>query len=175
MPLTVAIGVAPDVWQDCPDTSPHSEIFVCITDYTKLHMACALKNKSTGEIQMSEDPEKGQPQVSKKDKTKEERQAEHIERIKRTLVACLMGVFAGVLSFYLVPVSEVFGINSHTMLAFFLMLAGIVIQKHIFMLTGTATSKLGGKDWFYQGFMTFALWFMTWTILLSSPRGTLIF
>jgi PKD repeat protein len=49
-----------------------------------------------------------------------------------------------------------------------LMLAGIVIQKHIFTLMGMDTGKLGGKDWFYQGFMTFACWFMTWTILLTS-------
>jgi PKD repeat protein len=50
-----------------------------------------------------------------------------------------------------------------------LMLAAIVAQKHLFILLGMDTSKLGGKDWFYQGFMTFALWFMAWTILLSSP------
>jgi hypothetical protein len=30
------------------------------------------------------------------------------------------------------------------------------------------STKLGGKDWLYQGFMTFAFWFMTWTILLTS-------
>ena len=48
-----------------------------------------------------------------------------------------------------------------------LMLACIVIQKHLFILLGMDTSKLGGKDWLYQGFMTFAFWFMTWTILLT--------
>jgi PKD repeat protein len=30
------------------------------------------------------------------------------------------------------------------------------------------STKLGAKDWIYQGFMTFAFWFMTWTILLSA-------
>jgi PKD repeat protein len=30
------------------------------------------------------------------------------------------------------------------------------------------SAKLGAKDWFYQGFMTFAFWVMTWTILLSA-------
>jgi hypothetical protein len=28
--------------------------------------------------------------------------------------------------------------------------------------------ELTGKDWFYQSFMTFALWFITWTILLTT-------
>jgi hypothetical protein len=34
------------------------------------------------------------------------------------------------------------------------------------------TTKLGAKDWFYQGFMTFAFWFMSWTILLSTMTVT---
>ena len=29
-------------------------------------------------------------------------------------------------------------------------------------------SKLGKKDWFYQGFMTFATWFLSWTMMLST-------
>jgi len=124
---------------------------------------------------MSGDQDKEQLPASRKRQTRVEKQAEHIERIKRTLIACLLGMFAGVLSFFSVPASDIAGINSHTMLTFFLMLAGIVIQKHVFILLRMDTSKLGAKDWFYQGFMTFALWFMTWTILLSSPHGTLIF
>jgi len=49
-----------------------------------------------------------------------------------------------------------------------LMIAGIVDQKHIFILMHMNTEKLGAKDWFYQGFMTFAFWFMSWTILLTA-------
>ncbi len=49
-----------------------------------------------------------------------------------------------------------------------LMLAGVVVQRHIFMLMHLDTAKLGAKDWFYQGFMTFAFWFMSWTLLLST-------
>ena len=47
------------------------------------------------------------------------------------------------------------------------MLASIIIQKHIFMLIRIDTSRLEKKDWFYQGFITFAFWYVTWTILLS--------
>jgi len=42
------------------------------------------------------------------------------------------------------------------------------VQKHIFMLMHLFLKPLGFKDWFYQGFMTFAFWFITWTILLTS-------
>ena len=105
-----------------------------------------------------------QPALSKKQKTKLEKQADHIERIKRTLTACLMGIFVGILSYYLqITVQSDIGL-----LAFMLMLAGVVVQRHIFIFMHMDATKLGAKDWFYQGFMTFAFWFMTWTILLST-------
>jgi hypothetical protein len=124
---------------------------------------------------MSGDLEQEPPQVSKKEKTRADKQAEHIERIKRTLVSCLLGILAGVLSFLSVGGSNTQGLRDNGLLAFMIMLAGIVVQKHVFILLRMDISKLGAQDWFYQGFMTFALWFMTWTILLSSPKGILIF
>ncbi|MCX6686730.1 MAG: PKD domain-containing protein [Methanoregula sp.] len=117
---------------------------------------------------MSEEVHEGQPVMTKKQLTRAEKQVEHIERIKRTLIACLLGVFTGILSYVSGGVPNSHGLQNNGLLAFMLMLAGIVLQKHIFMLLGMDTSKLGAKDWFYQGFMTFALWFMVWTILLSS-------
>lgn len=117
---------------------------------------------------MSGESEKEQPVLTKKEKTRVEKQAEHIERIKRTLTACLLGMFTGVLSYVSGGTPNAQGLQDNGLLALMLMLAGIVMQKHIFMLMGMDTSKLGAKDWFYQGFMTFALWFMTWTILLTS-------
>jgi hypothetical protein len=47
------------------------------------------------------------------------------------------------------------------------MIAGIVVQRHIFMLLRLDSDKMGFKNWFYQGFMTFAFWFITWTLLLT--------
>jgi|SRR5208283_5381665 len=102
--------------------------------------------------------------LPKKKKTRPEKQAEHIVRIKKTLVACIAGILAGILSYYLqVTVKTDIGL-----LAFMLMLAGVVLQRHIFILMQIDSSKLGAKDWLYQGFMTFAFWGMTWTILLSA-------
>jgi hypothetical protein len=114
---------------------------------------------------MGEDVQGEQPvPLSKKEKTKREKQAEHIERIKRTLTACIIGIVVGAASFYLSGVAG----KDIGLLAFMLMLAGIVVQRHIFLLAKITSAKLSAKDWFYQGFMTFAFWFMTWTILLSS-------
>ncbi|OPY35379.1 MAG: hypothetical protein A4E35_02442 [Methanoregula sp. PtaU1.Bin051] len=117
---------------------------------------------------MSDGETTGQPELTKKQKTKLEKQGEHIDRIKRTLIASLLGMFVGILSFYSGGTPDATGLQNNGLLAFMLMLAAIVIQKHVFMFAGIDTAKLGGKDWFYQGFMTFALWFMTWAILLSS-------
>ncbi len=114
---------------------------------------------------MGEEVQEEQPvKLSNKQKSKLEKQADHIERIKRTLAACIIGLIVGVASFYL----SGFAVQDIGLLAFMLMLAGIVAQRHIFLLLGVTKTKLGAKDWFYQGFMTFAFWFMTWTILLSS-------
>ena len=111
------------------------------------------------------------PVPAKKEKTKAEKQAEHINRIKRTLTASLLGISAGALSFILGGTPDAHGLQDNGFLGLMLMLAGVVIQKHIFILMGMDTAKLGAKDWFYQGFMTFAFWFMTWAILLTSTTG----
>ena len=113
---------------------------------------------------MSDEIIEEKPVQTKKQKTRADKQAEHIDRIKRTLVASLIGIFVGGLSYY---ISRTFSTDSG-LLALMLMIAGIVVQKHIFMLLHMDTEKLGAKDWFYQGFMTFAFWFMSWTILLTA-------
>ncbi len=116
---------------------------------------------------MGEEVQAEQPvTLSRKAKTKLEKQAEHIDRIKRTAIACFIGIIIGVASFYM----SGFAAKDIGLLAFMLMLAGIVIQRHIFILLKMTNTKLGVKDWFYQGFLTFAFWFMAWTILLSSPH-----
>ena len=122
---------------------------------------------------MTEEVLEEKPALTKKAKTKADKQAEHIARIKRTLVASLLGIFTGILSYWSGGIPNAAGIQENGFLAFMLMLAGIVVQKHIFRLLGMDTSKLGVKDWFYQGFMTFAFWFMTWTILLTSLTPSL--
>ncbi len=117
---------------------------------------------------MTEEALEEKPALTKKEKTKADKQAEHIARIKRTLVASLLGILTGILSYWSGGTPNIAGLQENGFLGFMLMLAGVVVQKHIFKLLGMDTSKLGAKDWFYQGFMTFAFWFMTWTILLTS-------
>ncbi len=117
---------------------------------------------------MSEETGEEKPVQTRKAKTKADKQAEHIARIKRTLVASLIGIGTGALAFYLGGAPDAAGLQKDGFLGFMLVVAGIVVQKHIFILMGMDTDRLGWKDWFYQSFMTIAFWFMTWAILLTS-------
>ncbi|MDD2472771.1 MULTISPECIES: hypothetical protein [unclassified Methanoculleus] len=102
-------------------------------------------------------------------RTRAEKQVEHRSRIKRTLVACFMGILTGGLSFYLSGTPDpVTGLQPHAVIGLLFLAAGVVFQKHVFMLIRVDYMELTGKDWFYQSFMTFALWFMTWTLLLTT-------
>jgi len=100
-------------------------------------------------------------------KTKEDKQREHIGRIEKTLIACVLGIITGVISFLVVNPSQILGFQSYTILALLIMIAGIVVQRHLFILLRIGSQKMGIKDWLYQGFMTFAFWFITWTLLLT--------
>jgi hypothetical protein len=117
---------------------------------------------------LSEEVTPEKPVQTRKVKTKADKQAEHIARIKRTLIASLIGIGTGALAFSLGGIPDAAGLQKDGFLGLMLMLAGIIIQKHIFILLGMDTDKLGWKDWFYQGFMTFAFWFLTWTIFLTT-------
>jgi hypothetical protein len=111
------------------------------------------------------------PETPRKKLTAEEKQVQHINRIKKTAIACFIGIISGCISFIIVPGTSLTGFNNYTMLALFLMLAGVVVQRHIFMLMKLTTPKMGNKDWLYQGFMTFAFWYISWSILLSTVQG----
>jgi hypothetical protein len=130
-------------------------------------MASALKNRSTG-VEMSGDTIEERPVPSYRKLTTAEKQRDHVNRIKRTLVGCLLGILTGVISFLVIPPGDIIGLQSYTILALFIMLAGVVVQRHIFVLLKITTPKLGKKDWLFQGFMTFAFWFISWTLLLTA-------
>jgi EMC6-arch len=106
--------------------------------------------------------EKAPEKAPKKKLTRAEKQALHMDRLKKTAIACGVGILVGALSFYAdaVPTGTVLGI--------LFLLAGIVFQKYVFLALRMDYLGLTAKDWLYQGFMTFSLWFITWTILLSS-------
>lgn len=114
-----------------------------------------------------------EPQAPKRKETPEEalsrKKKEYVTIVIRTGIALALGVIAGIVSFYMIgtaignpaaPPNWILGI--------LICLVAIVIQKTIFLLIKIDTKTLGKKDWFYQGFMTFCAWFISWTMLLSA-------
>jgi heme/copper-type cytochrome/quinol oxidase subunit 4 len=131
------------------------------------HSVSLNKKESDGAV-MTDETAIEEQEIPRKKLTALEKQEQHISRIKKTAIACFLGIITGVISFIIVPPTSVAGFNNYTMLALFLMLAGVVVQRHIFILMKLTTPKMNKKDWIYQGFMTFAFWFISWSILLST-------
>jgi hypothetical protein len=102
--------------------------------------------------------ESSEPELRKK-RTREEKQAEHMDRIQRTLIASLLGILAGGVSFFM---------REDPTTGILVVLIAIIIQRYLFLPLRRGLSSLGSKDWFYQGFVTFSFWFITWTIFLTA-------
>ncbi|HJJ48855.1 MAG TPA: 4Fe-4S binding protein [Methanocorpusculum sp.] len=120
-------------------------------------------------------PEPAKPAAPPKRKlTPEEKLAgkrsRHIERVIRTAIACLLGIIAGIASFYLAgnpdPLNNF--VQPMAVIGLLVVVIAIVIQKSLFMLIKRIDlDAMGKKDWFYQGFMTVCCWFLSWTMMLT--------
>ncbi|MFW5918270.1 MAG: hypothetical protein ACOCR0_02190 [Haloferacaceae archaeon] len=89
----------------------------------------------------------------------------HMRGVAVTTVACLAGIAAGVASGAIVGT----GTEAATSVRPLFMLAALaVLQFPVFRLLGVDTDDFGAKDYLYVVFMTFALWFITFAILLTS-------
>lgn len=102
----------------------------------------------------SDAEEKGAPAR----KTEAEKRIEYLDRVRRTAIASILGIGTGVVSFLI----------SDMVTGFLVMIIGIVLQRYIFPPIRRGLPELGAKDWFYQSFMTFSLWFISLTILLTA-------
>jgi hypothetical protein len=82
-----------------------------------------------------------------------------------TTLTGLAGVLAGVASGYLVGTTPESATDPR---AVFVLAALILVQFPILKAMGVDVSDFGVKDYLYIAFMTFALWFVSFAILLSS-------
>lgn len=108
---------------------------------------------------------------AKLERARSEKQHAHLLRIERTLAACFLGIIAGWLSFVLGGTPDANMVQPNALLGLVILGLAIVVQRHLFILLRLDDPPMKGKDWFYQGFMTFALWFITQTIVLTSLAG----
>ena len=95
-----------------------------------------------------------------------ERRIAHVRGVAVTAIACLSGVVAAV-------VSAIVAESAVDTLAVYALAAAVIVQFPLFQLLEKAGVQLdiddfGVKDYLYVAFMTFALWFVCWAILLST-------
>ncbi len=108
-------------------------------------------------------PEKSKkkPEEQPEEKREDEKIVQHVEGIKKTIMASLFGIAGGIVSYYL-------NVVSYGIIVGILILAILIyLQRQALPLVGITVKEFRSTDWFYLGFMTFAFWFVSWTILLN--------
>ena len=90
-----------------------------------------------------------------------DRRASHRRSILVTSIATLVGVAAGVLSSMLAT-------GPGDTLGLALVAAGVFAGLGAMRLVGVDVEEFSTKDHLYVAFMVFSLWFVTWTILLTT-------
>ena len=85
----------------------------------------------------------------------------YIRSVTVTTVATLGGILAGVASTVLVD-------GAGGPIGLLTLAAAVVLQFPLLRVIGIDTESFSTKDYLYVGFMTFALWFISWAIFLTT-------
>ena len=91
--------------------------------------------------------------------------SDHVRGVTVTTLACLAGVTAGVLSASVVGTTADAATDQ---LSLVIVLGAMLVQYPILYLLGVDISEFGLKDNLYVAFMTFALWFLTYAVALTT-------
>ncbi|MFB6185154.1 MAG: hypothetical protein ABEI96_11415 [Haloarculaceae archaeon] len=90
-----------------------------------------------------------------------DRISSHRRGMTVTSLASIAGILAGVASASLAS-------GPSDTLAVLILGVAVSVQFPILKAVGIDVNDFGGKDFLYVAFMTFALWFISWGILLTS-------
>jgi hypothetical protein len=92
-----------------------------------------------------------------------EKREAHLRGVKVTTMSCVVGVAAAVVSW---SVTGGVAASLPDRFAVGVLVLAIAAQKPFLPRLGK--HEMSKKDWLYVGFMTFDLWFITWTVLLTA-------
>ncbi|WP_193570709.1 hypothetical protein [Halorubellus sp. JP-L1] len=98
--------------------------------------------------------------------TQSQRQA-HVLAVTRTGIAAFLGVAAAFGSWYVtqdLPMTEA----AMDQTAQVMVAVAILVQYPLQKVLGILKDDFGAKDFLFILFITFAMWFVTWTIILTS-------
>ncbi|QCC50236.1 EMC6-like membrane protein [Halapricum salinum] len=91
-----------------------------------------------------------------------ERDSGHVRSVTVTTLASLAGIVAMLTSEYAI------GVDPSSNVSLFVVLGAIAVQLPILKATGIDTDDFSTKDYLYIAFMTFSLWFVSWTLVLTA-------
>ena len=91
-----------------------------------------------------------------------ERRSSHLRGVTVTAVSTLAGVGAAVAS------SAILGVAPKDQLGLAIVGAFVLVQLPLLQGLGIDVDDFSTKDYLYVVFMTFSMWFVTWTILLTN-------
>ncbi|MEF8780830.1 MAG: hypothetical protein V5A46_09160 [Haloferacaceae archaeon] len=91
--------------------------------------------------------------------------SDHARGVTVTTVASLAGIAAALGSAYLFGTTPDAAQNTYAVIV---MAGFVLVQFPLLKLVGIDVSDFGVKDNLYVTFMTFTLWFITYTVLLTS-------
>ena len=99
-----------------------------------------------------------------KEKTPEEKQKDHRDGIIKTVVASILGILAGILTFTLYGTGE-----DRIWYAVLMIVIGFtyIIQKLLYPQLKIDVKEFKIKDWFYVEFIVIDFFLVTWTLLLN--------
>ena len=93
-----------------------------------------------------------------------DRRWSHIRGVTVTTVASVAGILAGIVAGYIATApDDALGVAVFAIAVF--------LQFPLLRLVGIEVEDFGIKDYLFVGFMTFAFWFITWTILLTTEAS----
>lgn len=87
----------------------------------------------------------------------------HLRGIKVTAFSSLVGILAGVVSWALT--TGLIGPGVETTAGLYVLAGAVAFQRPALPYLGK--DEMSTKDWLYIAFMTFDLWFVSWTVLLT--------
>ena len=91
-----------------------------------------------------------------------ERRSSHIRGVTVTAVATLAGVVAALVS------AAFLGLAAKDQVGLAIVAGFVFVQLPVLQAIGIDVEDFSTKDHLYVLFMTFSMWFVTWTILLTN-------
>ena len=92
----------------------------------------------------------------------------HVRGITVTTLACIAGIAAALGSFIITGAAANPAGAATDSQALYLVLGAILVQFPILHVIGVRFEDMSTKDYLYVAFMTFALWFISFGILLTA-------